>query len=41
MLISRENGFSDVGLGDTDAQVVVDRLEAGVEEAMGVRDGNK
>ena len=29
-----EDGFGNVGLGDLDAQVVVDGPEAGVEEAM-------
>ena len=30
-----EDGFGDVGLGDLDAQVVVDGPEAGVEEIVG------
>ncbi len=29
-----EDGFGDVGLGDADAQVVVDGPEAGVEEVV-------
>ena len=32
-----EDGFGDVGLGDLDAQVVVDGPKACVEEAMGGR----
>ena len=32
-----EDRFGDVGLGDLDAQVVVDGLEAGVEEIVGGR----
>ncbi len=32
-----ENGFGDVGLGDADAQVVVDGPEAGGGEAVRVR----
>ena len=34
---SGEDGFGDVGFGDLDPQVVVDRPEACVEEAMGGR----
>ena len=30
-----EDGFGDVGLGDLDAQVVVDGPEAGIEEIVG------
>ena len=30
-----EDGFGDIGLGDLDAQVVVDRPEACVEEIVG------
>ena len=32
-----EDGFGDVGLGDADAQAVVDCPEAGVEEVVGRR----
>ena len=32
-----EDGFGDVGLGDLDAQVVVDGPEACVEEIVGCR----
>jgi hypothetical protein len=32
-----EDGFGDVGLGDADAEVVVDGPEAGVEEVVGRR----
>jgi hypothetical protein len=35
-----EDGFGDVGLGDLDAQVVVDRPEACVEEIVGGRINN-
>ena len=35
VVASGEDRFGDVGLGDLDAQVVVDRPEACVEEAMG------
>jgi len=35
-----EDGFGDVGLGDLDAQVVVDGPEAGVEEIVGGRINN-
>ena len=37
---AREDGFGDVGLGDLDAQVVVDGPEAGVEEIVGGRINN-
>ena len=32
-----EDGFGDVGLGDLDAEVVIDGPEAGIEEIMGGR----
>ena len=32
-----EDGFGDVGVGDSDAQVVVDGPEPGVEEVVGGR----
>jgi hypothetical protein len=35
-----EDGFGDVGLGDLDAQVIVDGPEAGVEEIVGGRINN-
>ena len=35
-----EDGFGDVGLGDLDAQVVVDSPEACVEEIVGGRINN-
>ena len=35
-----EDGFGDVGLGDLDAQVLVDGPESCVEEAMGGRINN-
>ena len=34
---AREDGFGDIGLGDLDAQVVVDGPEARVEEFVGCR----
>ena len=34
---SGEDGFGDIGLGDLDAQVVVDGPEAGIEEIVGGR----
>ena len=37
---SGEDGFGDVGLGDLDAQVVVDGPEAGVAEIVGGRINN-
>ncbi len=35
-----ENGFGDVGLGHADAEVVIYRPEAGVEEIVGVIKGS-
>ena len=32
-----EDGFDEVGLGDADAEVVVDGPESGVEEVVGGR----
>jgi hypothetical protein len=32
-----KDGFGDVGMGDADAEVVIDGPEAGVEEIMGRR----
>ena len=32
-----EDGFDEVGLGDADAEVVVDGPEAGIEEVVGGR----
>ena len=32
-----QDGFGDVGMGDADAEVVIDGPEAGVEEIMGGR----
>lgn len=37
MTAAGQNGLGDVGLGDPDAEVVVDGPEAGVEEVMGGR----
>ena len=34
---SGQDGFDEVGLGDADAEVVVDGPEAGVEEVVGCR----
>ena len=40
MRAAGEDGFGDVGLGDMDAQIVVDGPEAGVEEIVGGRINN-
>jgi len=32
-----KDGFGDVGMGDADAEVIIDGPEAGVEEIMGRR----
>ncbi len=34
---AREDGFGDVGMGNADAEVVIDGPEPGVEEVMGRR----
>jgi hypothetical protein len=36
-----EDRFGDVGMGDADAEVVIDGPEAGVEEAVGGRDDKR
>jgi hypothetical protein len=36
-----KDGFGDVGMGDADAEVVIDGPEAGVEEAVGGRDDKR
>jgi hypothetical protein len=36
-----KDGFGDVGMGDADAEVVIDGPEAGVEEIVGGRDDKR